>query len=570
MKSLVLRALSLILLASMIVPKLNAQITTLASVFAPVPFLPNSTIIPIPGSTINYTHVMFDHPPVDKAVLYGFYLTEQSDKGISTEWKLTDSTTSTLMNVLKFGKSYQWHYTALNARNKVIFTSPDYKFSIVALPANSRVRVVTNEKDKNQGGYISFDYHCMIADRNGNPIWILPEEPKKEYTRDDRVRDIRVTSAGTITFITNRNAFEVMPDGRISWRGPKSGPATVEALHHGVERLPNGNLMTLGNHTVRMPVPFDTAIVPVEFGVVVEYDRKGSIVWKWDSYSYLRPAEIEFRKLSSGQWNSSSHMNAFRQTTENGIVYVYAGFRDLDRLVKIEKSSSKVVGTYGTQMNSGYGWKYNNLFHAQHDVCPLRDGNIAVFNNDSLTRDGVISSLVIFNPVNSALVFRMTCEAKGETDGKSEKCGGVDELPNGNLLVNCGNVNRTFELDANHKVVWDAYTEYAPSDTSGWKPAGQYRSHYCASLYPVWFTTNIVNTTKKMVTMKIWNEGDNADKYTIQYMVGKSWITLSSVEVQPYKSTTAMIPRVKGVVFSKIKVISEANPDFFRTLDVVE
>lgn len=567
MKSRVLRGCSFGFLFLLFVVNASAQVMTFASAVNPVPFLPDSKIIPVPGSTINYTHVMFDYPAVDRAVRYELTTKEVDALGVTVTHTIADSTTSVFSAGFKFGSECSWSYVAYNSRNKIIYKSPEYKFSIVALSSRSRVRVVVNDNGKNRNGYISFDYHGMIVDRAGNPIWILPEEPKKEYTRDDRVRDIRVTSAGTITFITNRNAFETMPDGRISWRGPKSGANSMEALHHGIERLTNGNLMTLGNHTVRMPVPFDTAIVPVEFGVIVEYDRAGKIVWKWDSYSYLRPAEIEFRKQADGRWMSSSHMNSFRQTTENGVVYVYASFRDLDRLIKIEKSTAKVVATYGTQMNSGYGWKYNNLFHAQHDVTPLSNGNIAVFNNDSISRDGVVSSLVIFNKA-SELVYKMTCDVKGETNGKSEKCGGVDEIYNGHLLVNCGNVNRTFELDVNRNIVWDAYTESRSTDTSAWMPAGQYRSHYCASLYPVWFSAQITNSTKKMVSMKIWNEGWNADTYTIQYFVNDKWITLSSVEVQPAKSTTAMIPKVKGVVFSKIKVTSAANPDFWRVIDV--
>jgi hypothetical protein len=330
--------------------------------------------------------------------------------------------------------------------------------------------------------------------------------------------------------------------------------------------------MTLGNHTVRMPVPFDTAVVPVEFGVIVEYDRAGNIVWKWDSYTYLRPAEIEFKKQPNGQWASSSHMNAFRQNTENGTVYVYAGFRDLDRLIKIEKSSGKVVATYGRRMNSGYGWINPRFFHAQHDVTPLRDGSIAVFNNDSVADPSVVSSLVIISTEKqgeeSKVVWKMNVDSKGETNGKSEKCGGVDELPNGHLLVNCGNVNRTFELDENHKIVWDVYTESYASDSLGWVGAGQYRSHFVESLYPVWFSANMVSSTKKMVTIKIWNDGSRSDAYTIQYLVGNTWMMLSSVEVPAYKSTVAMIPRVKGVEFSKIKVISAANPDFWRVMEV--
>lgn len=566
-----LRALRIIALLLLLSRVSHAQLT-FASVFAPQPFLPNSTIIPVPNSSINYTQVMFDHPPVAKAVEYELVYTETTGLNSSEGQTVRDSSCATLIGGFHFGSTCSWYYRAFNAKHKEIYKSPAYTFSILPLPGKNRVRVVTNDASKNQGGYISFDYHCMIVDRAGAAVWFLPEDPKKEFTRDDKVRDIRVTSAGTITFITQRNAFEIMPDGRISWRAPKTGVNSVEALHHGIERLPNGNLMTLGNHTVRMAVPFDSAFIPVEFGVIVEYDRSGNIRWKWDSYSYLRPAEIEFRKDAAGRWTSSSHMNAFRVVNENGTEYVYAGFRDLDRIIKIEKATSKVVAVYGRHMNSGYGWINPGFFHAQHDVTPLSDGNIAVFNNDSVSKEGVVSSIVIFSPGtngnDSKLVWRFACDFDKATNGKSEKCGSVDELPNKNLLADFGNVNRTIEISRDGKIVWDAFTESYANDSLGWVAAGQYRSHYCASLYPVWFTTAIVTDTKKAVTFNIWNDGDATDTYTIQYQVGDKWINVTPVTIDAGRNKLCTIAKEKTAPFYKVKVISAANPDFVRTLDV--
>jgi hypothetical protein len=569
MKSRMLRTLSIFLFIVATACIAHAQLT-FASVFTPPPFLPNSQIIPVPNSAINYTQVMFDHPPVAKAVKYVVSVYEGQGDTRQLLTSSTDSSTSTRINKFSFGKSYSWHYTAVNSRNKTIYTSAEFLFTVLPLPSKNRVRVTTNDYGET-GGLISFDYHCMIVDRTGTPVWFLPSDPKNEFSRDDKVRDLRVSTAGTITFITQRNAFEIMPDGRISWRAPKTGVNTVESLHHGIERLPNGHLMTLGNHTVRMAVPFDTAFVPVEFGVIVEYDRSGNIVWKWDSYPYMHPAEIDFVKQPNGQWAFSTHMNAFRQVKENGIEYVYAGFRDIDRVIKIEKSSGKVVAAYGRQMNGGYGWYNPNLFHAQHDVTPLSDGNIAVFNNDSVSKEGVVSSVVIFSPGtngnNSKLVWRFACDFDNATTGKSEKCGSVDELPNKNLLVNFGNINRTVEMTRDGKIVWDAFTESYVNDSIGWVAAGQYRSHYCSSLYPIWFSVAPLSSTKTMVTFNIWNDGDDADNYSIQYQVGEAWISVASVNIDGRKHKACMIPKGK-TPFYKIKVTSATNPDFVRTLDV--
>lgn len=560
-----------VILISILPVTSEAQIA-LAQVFAPQPYLPNSTIFPIPKSTINYTQIMFEHPAVEKAEYYQLKIFEMKGKDSALVFQVKDSSCATMLSGFQFASSYNWSYVAMNRKGKVIFKSPTYSFRTGFLPLANRLRVNVNDVNNNMGGLITFDYHTMIFDRGGNPVWFLPDDPKTEYSRFDKVRDLRVTNSGTITFITNRNAFEIMPDGRISWRAPTAGPNSLAPLHHGIERLPNGNLMTLGNHAVRMPVPFDTAIIAVDFGVIVEYDRKGKIVWKWDSYSYLRPAEIEFRKQENGQWMSSSHMNAFRQVSEGGVEYVYAGFRDLNRIIKIEKSSGKVVEVYGRRMNSGYGWINPGFFNAQHDVTVLSDGNIAVFNNDSISKEGVVSSLVIFSPAKpgqeSRVVYRFACDFDKATNGKSEKCGSVDELPNKNLLVNFGTINRCIEITRDGKIVWDAFSEAFAADSNIWRPAGQYRSHYSSSLYPCYFTANIVENSNKAVTMNIWNEGTETDTYLIEYKSGDVWVKVASNEITPGKRTTCIIPKLKAVPFTQVRVISAANPDFIRVMDV--
>lgn len=549
----------------------DAQIS-LSQVFAPQPYLPNSAIIPVPNSAIHYTQIMFDHPPVEKAVEYRVTYFQKDKSGTIGSQTINDSSTASFIGGFQFDTECWWFYEALNAKGRSIYKSPEYRFTILPLPSANRVRVFTNNQAAHQGGLISFDYHTMIFDRDGKPVWFLPDDPKHEYSRNDKVRDLRVTAAGTITFITTRNAFEIMPDGRISWRAPKSEKNMIETLHHGVERLPDGHLMTLGNHTVKTLVPGDSAYVNVEYGVIGEYDRGGKLIWKWDSYDYIKPVDLEFRKIENGRWICSSHMNAFRQTEENGVEYVWAGFRDLDRIIKIEKSTGAVVEEYGRKMKSGSAWTGHNFFHAQHDVTPLSDGNIAVFNNDSVSKDGVVSSIVIFSTAKlgqeSRIIWRFACDFDKATNGKSEKCGSVDELPNGNLLVNFGTLNRTIEITRDGKIVWDVFTEYYATDSNIWRGAGQYRSHYSSSLYPCYFTAAVVQNTKKAVTLTIWNEGSENDTYHIEYKSGDVWVKVASNDVAVGKRTTCVIPKVKAVPFTQVRVISGANPDFTRVLNL--
>lgn len=223
-------------------------------------------------------------------------------------------------------------------------------------------------------------------------------------------------------------------------------------------------------------------------------------------------------------------------------------------------------------MKSGSAWTGHNFFHAQHDVAPLSDGNIAVFNNDSITKEGVVSSLVIFSSARqgeeSRITWRFACDFDKATNGKSEKCGGVDELPNKNLLVNFGNINRTIEITRDGKIVWDAFTESYAADSNTWRGAGQYRSHYSSSLYPCYFTAAIMENSKKAVTLNIWNDGTESDTYTIEYKSGDVWVKVANNGLEPGKRTTCVIPKLKSVPFTHVRVISAANPDFVRVLEL--
>lgn len=544
---------------------LHAQPLTIASAVGPQPFLPGSPILPVPGSRINYTQVMFDHPPVEKAAEYVMIVKDSTSTGVVGSQTSTHKSTSVWFGGFTFGSECSWFYRALNAKGKVIFTSPTYRFTILPLPDSRRVRVTVNDQLNSKPGLISFDRLGLIVDREGKPVWFLPDQFRTQYTRDGVMSDIRVSTAGTITFISRRRAYEIMPDGRISWSASETGP-----LHDAVERLPNGNLMVLGTHTVQMPVPFEATILPVDFGMLLEYDRAGNIVWKWDAYSYLRPAETEFRKSANGQWVSSSGLNSFRYVKEAGVEYVYANFRDLNRVVKIEKSSGKITAVYGRRMDGGYGWKDDRFFAAQNDAAVLRDGNMAVFNNDSVMQSDVVSSLVIFSPAKSGeepkLLWRFAGNFDAASPGKSETGGSVEELADGNLLLNFGSTGRCVEITREGKVVWSAWAESQAVEARSWLPVALHHSHFAKSLYPVWFSVGLLSDTKKASTITISNDGDEADSYSVQYLANGKWILLSSVNLDPAQQTTCIIPKVKTLPFTKIRVVSAHNPDFVRTI----
>lgn len=551
-----------------------AQPVSLAKLIAVPVFLPASSVFPVPGSSINYTQILFEYPADSKAVTYVVRIYEMNGKDSVLFREVKDSSNAVIVDGFSFGKSYNWSYRSLNRKGKVLAKSRIYSFNILPLPGTVRINVVKNDSAQNQQGLISFDNAQIIVDRSGNPVWFLPPAPNKEFVRDDLVRDLRITPAGTTTFLTEKNCYELSFDGRILWKGPKvdsTSPNYIENYHHAFERLPNGNFMVAGNHTVK--VNTGDTIVQGRFGVVGEYDRRGKLLWKWDSYTYFSEKDLLYKKGPNGKPDISTHLNAFEYA--DGGRTIYAGFRDMNRVVKVDWASGKVLASYGSPMPSGDAATGKDFFNKQHDITLLRNGNLAVFNNDSIGVPGVISSVVIFSQVTqpgeqSQIVWEFPCKWDSLTDGKSEKGGSIDELPNGNYLINMGSLHRCIEITPDKRIVWDVVEEYYNTDSAKYLPFRQYRSHYVSSLYPCWFTAIIRTNNSKAVTVEVVNEGTEADNYSVQYrLTDGAWVEAATYEnVAPGVKKQCMIPRQPGIPVNEVRVISLANRDFVRTFNV--
>jgi hypothetical protein len=570
------RLLKIFLLLVIAVPvSLKAQIA-LSQVFAVRPFLPNSAILPVNKSSITFTQIMFDHPQVLKADRYLISVFEVSGKDTVLFRQVSDSTTATYIDGFSFGKTYSWSYVAYGRKKKIVFKSPTYTFSISPLPfsVKRRINVVVNDLG-NMGGLISFDYAEIITNRKGEIVWFLPRAPKNEWIYDDQVRDLRLTSAGTCLFLTERNAFEISIDGRIFWAGhdhTNLKKNDIENFHHAIDRLPNGNIMVCGNHTELLQRDGDTTHYRALFGVIGEYNKAGTLLWKWDSYNYFDKRDVFFKRDQDGRPDVSTHLNAFEISPDQK--FIYAGFRDMNRIVKIDRATGVVIESYGDLMPSGQASTGNDFFWKQHDVTLLRNGNLAVFNNDSMADPAKTSSVVVFSQTTatergSEILWTLNCKIDSLSDGRSEKGGSIDELENGNYLINFGSSHRCIEITPTKKIVWSVVEE--SQDTSGkWTPFRQYRSHYSSSLYPCYFSLQLISNKSSQVSFVINNEGTESDQYQIEFRQNKgTWIkSSSSPVVSPNGKTMVQLLRTSANQFVDIRVTSTANVEFNRIIEV--
>jgi len=533
-------------------------------------------VIPVPESNLIHTQVMFEYPSVNNAVNYKIEISQwDSLKKLAVPFlEQFDNTTATLVSGLSYGYEYRWKYRAFDKKEKLIFTSQDYVFYIKKVqevnPDYQRIRLNQINCKDSLKGLVSFDYCKTIVNRKGLPVCYVPEAPPI-LNSGFFIRDLRITPGGTITLLSKTDAIEMDLDGNIIWVAPNDGKVSgeqTEFYHHAFFKMDKGNYMILSNKHRKIQSPFDTTNKEIEFGTIIEYDLSGNVAWKWDSQDYLSSKDLFQRNQENKTFAVNPHSNSLDMTKDGN--YLYLGFRDISRIIKIEKSSGRVVASFGAKMPSGEAAFANKYFRFQHSSTLLNDGNIAVFNNDSIADPKVTSSIVIFSQpdnkkMSSELIWKFDCKFDSLTNGKSLKTGNVIELPDKNILLNMGTINRTIEISRNDKkIVWDAFTEKWNSKENKWESFPQFRSAYISSLYPCYFTVCINKkvTKKGSITgasMIIYNKGTEPDEYKVITDYGKEKTEIMTQVIMPDHSVTVNIPNSTANDISEIKIISSLD-----------
>ena len=484
-------------------------------------------ISPSDNETLNYTSIVLSFPKMIKNPCEEYTIEIEELGGKKTVYYSNFQTNKGIITNLSFGKSYRWRYYSACPNNSFSDTSSYYRFSI----GHSRY-IDPNyftydgkfvQRGQGNKGVLFFDYGRVATNRAGKPLFYLPELPFA--TNKTLIRDLKMTHNGTLTALFDSIPCEFTLNGEILWSAPDSVGVNLESsehYHHEFTKLPNGNFLILGNDIVpRISPEGDT--VDVEFGTIIEFDPNGNVVWNWNSKNYFLDTDLFKRTRRDGSYETATHMNA---CTTDGM-YFYAGFRDISRLIVIEKASGKVVASYGQKGSSKEPHSANGFFRRQHDSQLLSDGNFAVVNNDSIMDPSVVSSLVIFSPIKKGqpyakklLDFKFNFDTL--TNGKSAKTGNLEELPNGNIFVNMGSINRCIEINRKGELVWDLFMNYFDTNHNLWLPFPNYRVSTASSLYPTLYHASATKTesesaTKSLeVSVVIYNLGSEADTYTIE------------------------------------------------------
>ena len=404
-------------------------------------------INPPSGSKLNYTQVMFEYKQIKNADQYIVEVAVDDNTGSFKKELIqqTDNSTATIISNLKFGNKYIWRYAGIVAGTQTSWSEP-YKFETLIDTTikldKLHMRILKNDTTQNSKGLITIGCAKVIIDRNGNPVWYLPKLNNSIFIKRAGIHDIRVSDAGTLLFLSNNekrsSAYECNLNGSVLWQAPNNGKVSQDSseyYNHELRRLKNHNYMLIGAKYTWRLVPQEVNLarynienvdttgkgrkVRILFNTIIEYDNKKDVVWSWNSANYLSDKDL-FAPMSStnnprrdmpARAEIFGHMNAFDIDTAGE--FIYAGFRDISRIIKIQKSTGKVINSWGLKMPSGDAVDGNDFFRNQHDLNLLPNGNICVFDNNDMWNKNISSRAVEFSqPKNKPSEIKWTFDCK--------------------------------------------------------------------------------------------------------------------------------------------------------------
>ncbi len=466
-------------------------------------------ILPIEGSKLNYRMVGFSINEKPKQQVYNIEIaggnfkdSTSFSRNIINVYECTG--TENVLEVPFFGAEYTWrfYYPGLKTGKK----SKLYHFSTMKNEhvdtSKLRLRVTKPATVACRDYFVSVDAGGVLYDMKGNPVWFIPDTNGIGGV----MGDLNFTPRPSLTFIRNVDAYEIGFDGSILWHAPTHSylvDTGVEKYHHEFVKLSNGHYMIMGmqilmckeisvhdsNYIVTSP---DRSLIgnykPGRFGTLVEYDEKGKLVWSWKSSDHLPGTDFDYYKGEADtNLRFDPHENAFYFDEQKKIVYL--GFRNLDRILKIEYPSGKILGFYGENFKPGMPSQGSGFFCNQHNISRTHDGLLYYFNNNSCKIQDSLPTIVLLQEPSEAgdnlkKVWEYTCTADDTKIKRFPSGGNVIELPDYSFFVCMGSeYSKMFIVNRDKEVLWSALPEKHHESEPDFRGNRNYRANIITRKY---------------------------------------------------------------------------------------
>jgi hypothetical protein len=450
--------------------------------------------LPKDGAKLNYNQIYFEFANNKNATNYKFYLAYDS---VENKQDFTTLLIKTVISKtphikiesLKFGRKYKWYVETILKNHEVVKSDIHY-FLLYECPyadtTKYKFKQHYNNKSKMEDGIIWLDQaHCAI-NKNLEVVWFLAPIIE-DFKENKQVRDFRIYKDGTISFISEGEAYHINKDLSIIWQAPNNGKISEEKkenYHHSFEKLQNGNYIVLGNQYIELERTDtkDTTDRRVEFTTAIEYNQNMQVVWSWRLLDNLK-----LDLLANPETNSiyNTHCNSLSISQDGQKILLC--FRDISRIIEIDKKTGRILRSFGKKLNKTDTLVYEtDVFMFPHDAKYIDNETISVLNNNDIKNKKISSLIYLKLPSSNKNQLLKTWEFRFDydkyTNGKSSKMGNHVVLPSKNLLINEGSINRIVEINPIEKnPIWDL-TITKNYGNSGWSDFAIYRVFYTKKL----------------------------------------------------------------------------------------
>ena len=180
------------------------------------------------------------------------------------------------------------------------------------------------------------------------------------------------------------------------------------------------------------------------------------IEWPRLRQELIRRSNARNYGLGRNAWRDPFHTNAIWMLSEQEASALGEPFRPGNLLVSM--CLLDTIAVIDMEEETARWWQ-TGPFGLQHQPRVTPDGKIAVFNNFQTFES---STVQIFDPKAA----EMTWEYQGPESDRlhSRTSGGVDVLPNGNVLILESNKGRILEVTPDKRVVWQYYNPNRAGD----------------------------------------------------------------------------------------------------------
>jgi hypothetical protein len=249
---------------------------------------------------------------------------------------------------------------------------------------------------------------------------------------------------------------------------------------------------------------------------IIEFDAIGNIVWSWRMKDYFPYDYLISSMIQTENGIADPHANSFTIDEKNNAIYL--SFRDISRIIKIDKKTKKIIASYGVRLKDEDEVFETNLFRLQHDIQLLENNDMLIFNNNDIDKGKTSCVEIVHFPISKKdsfqLKWKFDLNYDKESVGKVQRMGGVKIMPNGNYLICEGSNNRVVEVNKNKEILWDFALRQVDSSGKVNDKFALYRANYSSCLYPYYFGAILYDNK-----LTIYNKGCEDDIYKIELLL---------------------------------------------------